>query len=192
MRGFSFYKIAGYSLLRGIFLDDRQETKSKNMLLQIDLLGLDQKDLEWYQMFVRTVIVFTVAIAFIRIAGVRTFGTKTTFDIVVSITLGALLSRCITGHYPFFETLGAAMFLAIFHRLLAWAAFHNKSFRKLIEGDAVLLFRNDKRIEKQLKKHCISEKDLTKALHEETLDDYKKVKEMWLEPDGKISVIKKE
>lgn len=162
------------------------------MLLEIDLLGLHEKDLEWYQMLIRTVIVFVVAIAFIRLAGIRTFGTKTTFDIVVSITLGALFSRCITGHYPFFETLGAALFLAFFHRVLAWIAFRNKLFQRLIEGDSVLLYRDGKKMQKQLEKYCISEKDLTKSLHEETLDNYKKVKEIWLEPDGKISIVKKE
>jgi uncharacterized membrane protein YcaP (DUF421 family) len=162
------------------------------ILLQIDLLGLEQKDLEWYQMILRTIIVFIVAIAFIRLAGMRTFGTKTTFDVVVSITLGALLSRCISGHYPFFPTLFACMFLAFFHRLCAWLAFRNEFICRLIEGDAVLLYRDGKMKENKLRIHCISKKDLLKALHEETLEDYKNVKEIWLEPDGKISVVKKE
>lgn len=162
------------------------------MLLYIDLLGLEEKDLQWYQMFVRTVIVFITAIAFIRVAGMRTFGTKTAFDVVVSITLGALLSRCITGHYPFFPTLATAMFLAAFHRFCAWLAYRSKTMRNLMEGHAVLLFRDGTKKHRELAKHCISEKDLIKALHEECLDGLDKVKELWLEPDGKISVIKKE
>jgi len=162
------------------------------MLLYIDLLGLEEKDLEWYQMMTRTAIVFLTAVAFIRVAGMRTFGTKTPFDVVVSITLGALLSRCITGHYPFFSTLFAAMFLAVFHRLCAWLAYRSKTVQKLMEGDAVLLLRNGVKERRQLAKHCISGKDIIKALHEECLDDLDKVKELWLEPDGKISVIKKE
>ncbi|MCW3103102.1 MAG: hypothetical protein JWO09_1542 [Bacteroidetes bacterium] len=162
------------------------------MLLYIDLLGLEEKDLEWYQMMTRTVVVFIAAVAFIRLAGMRTFGTKTPFDVVVSITLGALLSRCITGHYPFFATLLAAMSLAVVHRLCAWLAFRSKIIQKLMEGDSVLLFRNGVKEHRRLAKHCISEKDIIKALHEECLDSLDKVKELWLEPDGKISVIKKE
>ena len=162
------------------------------MLLQIDLLGLDQKDLEWYQMFIRTVIVFITAIAFIRVAGMRTFGTKTAFDVVVSITLGALLSRCITGHYPFFPTLGTAMFLALFHRCCAWLSYRNDWIRKLIEGQAILLFKNGKKDAINLKKYSITECDLLKSLHESNVDSFSQVESMWLEADGKISVVKKE
>jgi uncharacterized membrane protein YcaP (DUF421 family) len=161
------------------------------MLLQIDLLGLDAKDLEWYQMFIRTLIVFVVAIAFIRVAGMRTFGTKTAFDVVVSITLGAILSRCITGHYPFFPTLSAALFLAAFHRLFAWLCYKSKFFCKLIEGDQLLLFKNGRHVNSNLARQCITEKDLIKALHEENLAGYDDVDTIWLEPDGKISIVKK-
>lgn len=160
--------------------------------MQIDLLGLDQKDLEWYQMIIRTVIVFLTAIIFIRIAGMRTFGAKTAFDIVVSITLGALLSRCITGHYPFFTTLSAAMFLALFHRFCAWLSFKSKAIRKFIEGEAVILYENNQLHKKHLAKYSITDQDLEKALHEQNLAGYEKVSSMWLEPDGKISVIKSE
>src|SRR4051812_40574033 len=108
----------------------------------IDLLGLNAKDLEWYQMVIRTIIVFIIAIIFIQIAGMRTFGTKTAFDVVVSITLGAILGRCITGHYPFFATLGTAMFLAMLHRFFAWISYRNKFLSKTIEGESQLLYKN--------------------------------------------------
>jgi uncharacterized membrane protein YcaP (DUF421 family) len=157
-----------------------------------DLLGLDAEDLAWYQMCVRTVIVFILAIIFIRVAGVRTFGTKTSFDIVVSITLGALLSRCITGHYPFFPTLSAVLCLALFHRFSAWIVYRSKFLCRLMEGDSIPLFRGGKREQKNLAKHCVSEKDITKALHEQNLAGLEKVESIWLEPDGKISVVKKQ
>jgi uncharacterized membrane protein YcaP (DUF421 family) len=160
--------------------------------LQIDLLGLNAKDLEWYQMFIRAFIVFIVAIAFIRIAGMRSFGTKSAFDVVLSITLGAILSRCITGHYPFFASLATAMFIALLHRLFAWFSFKSKLINKLLEGDPVQLFNDGKKIEKNLALHSIQEKELKQAVREENMDNFEKVKTIWFEPDGKISVVKKE
>jgi uncharacterized membrane protein YcaP (DUF421 family) len=160
--------------------------------MQPDLLGLGKEDLEWYQMLVRTGIVFISAILFLRLAGMRAFGTKTAFDVVVSITLGALLSRCITGHYPFFETLGAALFLSLIHRACAWLTYRSRFFRVLAEGKAVLLFKDGKKLAQPLRRHSITDEDLEKALHEENLDSYKNVKNIWLEPDGKISIVKKE
>jgi uncharacterized membrane protein YcaP (DUF421 family) len=162
------------------------------MLLLIDLLGLHEKDLEWYQMFTRTIIVFITAIAFIRVAGMRSFGTQSAFDVVLSITLGALLSRCITGHYPFFATLGTALFLALLHRSSAWLAYGSKKMNRILEGDAVLLYKDGIKIKKNLSLHSISDNDLLEALHEEGLEDFKKVKIMRLEPDGKISIVKEQ
>jgi len=158
--------------------------------MHIDFLGLDKENLEWFQMFTRTLIVFLVAIIFIRVAGMRTFGTKTAFDVVVSITLGAVLSRCITGHYPFFPTLGSALLLALIHRVFAWLCYKSSFLRRMIEGEAILLYHNEKKIKANLARQCITEQDLSKALHEENLDGFEKVKEIWLEPDGKISIVK--
>jgi uncharacterized membrane protein YcaP (DUF421 family) len=160
--------------------------------LLIDLLGMHAKELLWYQMLVRALVVFVFAIVFIRMAGVRSFGTKSAFDIVLSITLGTVLSRCITGHYPFFATLSAALFLAVLHRITAFVSYKYKTIDKLTEGKSVLLFKDGKVLEKSLSKYSITEKNLIQAIHKESIDDFEKVKTMWLEPDGKISVVKKQ
>src|SRR5262245_15139690 len=152
-----------------------------NLFLIIDLLGLDTENLLWYQMFLRALIVFLVAIVFIRIAGMRSFGTESAFDVVLSITLGALLSRCITGHYPFFPTLATALFLALLHRLVAFLAFQSRIINKLVEGDRIPLYKQGKRLYKNLQRHSISEKDLEQAIHEETLENFDQVKTIWLE-----------
>lgn len=109
------------------------------MRVRIDLLWLEAEDLHWYQMFTRALIVFITAIAFIRLAGMRSFGTQSAFDVVLSITLGAILSRCITGHYPFFATLATALFLAMLHRLFAWLSFKSRFINRLTEGNRTLL-----------------------------------------------------
>ncbi|MFL5765915.1 MAG: DUF421 domain-containing protein [Bacteroidia bacterium] len=157
-----------------------------------ELIAPHADDLEWYQMLVRAVIVFVVAILFIRLAGIRSFGTGAAFDVVISITLGALLSRCITGHYPFYETLAAALFLAAMHRFFACLSFKSKFVGRIMEGDAVPLYRNGKLIHKYLRQHNITDNDLLKALHEAGLDDLRMAKTIWLEPDGRISIVKLE
>jgi uncharacterized membrane protein YcaP (DUF421 family) len=159
------------------------------MILHIDLLGLGEQNLEWYQMFSRTIVVFITAIAFIRLAGMRTFGTRSSFDVVVSITLGAILSRCITGHYPFFPCLLTAMFLALLHRSVAVLSFNYRSINKIVEGDAVLLYKNGQKRISNLKKHSITENELIKAVHEINKQSLDEIYEIWLETDGKLSVI---
>jgi uncharacterized membrane protein YcaP (DUF421 family) len=155
------------------------------------ILGLHAHELEWYQMAARAVFVFFVALIFIRIAGMRSFGNRSAFDVVLSITIGAILSRCITGHYPFFACLSAAGVLALCHRLTAIAATASESLRKFAEGDPVELFRDGTMKENRIRKHSLNRNDLERAIHEENLEDLDKIKAIILETDGKISIIKK-
>jgi uncharacterized membrane protein YcaP (DUF421 family) len=161
------------------------------MFLLIDLLGLDAKDLEWHQMMTRTVIVFIIALIFIRLSGMRTFGTQSAFDVVVSITLGGILGRCIMGHYPFFPSLGAAGLLVVMHRLISFLSRRSKTVSWWTEGNSVLLFGNGKKNTAKLNQYSITDKELIAAIHEESIDSLEKVKSIWLEPDGKLSVVKK-
>jgi uncharacterized membrane protein YcaP (DUF421 family) len=160
--------------------------------MNIDVLGLSVDDLEWYQMCTRAIIVFIVALIFIRVSGMRTFGTQSAFDVVVSLTLGAILSRCITGKYPFFSCLAAAMLLMSLHQLIVYLTYKSKTVRKLTQGESVLLFENGRPIQKNLSKHYIVESDLLQAIHRCNLEGYDKVQTIWLEPCGEIFVIKKE
>jgi len=155
----------------------------------IDLLGLEQNELEWYQMLVRVVIVFVYAITIIRLTGMRTFGTKSAFDIVVSITLGGMLGRCIMGHYPFFSSLVAATGLVCLHRLVSFVSSRNRTIAKLTAGEPVLLSRDGKKQMEELRKYEITDRELNTALHENGVENLTDTKSVWLEPDGKISVI---
>jgi uncharacterized membrane protein YcaP (DUF421 family) len=156
------------------------------------ILGLSAKDLEWYQMVLRAIIVYIVALAYIRIAGMRSFGTNSAFDVVVTITMGAVLSRSITGHYPFFPCLATAAVLALCHRLIAFLNFKVVAVRHAAEGRPVLLYTEGLFLEKNLSLHSIHRDDLERTLREEGIDGYEKVKSIWYEVDGKISVVKKE
>jgi uncharacterized membrane protein YcaP (DUF421 family) len=156
-----------------------------------DLLGLSADELEWYQMALRALLVFFISLIFIRIAGMRSFGNRSAFDIVLNITIGAVLARAIAGHYPFFACLLTAAVLALCHRVTAFLTSRFEGFRKLIEGDPIRLFHNNRKDQTMIKRHSISDEDLARALREENLDDLKKVKEIWYETDGKLSIIKK-
>lgn len=62
-----------------------------------------ENDIKWWQMAIRAFIVFLVAIVLIRIGNKRIFGKYSSFDIVLGIILGSILSRAITGNLLFFK-----------------------------------------------------------------------------------------
>ena len=156
-----------------------------------DLLGVGLENLEWYQMAFRAALVFLVAMATINLAGMRSFGSRTPFDVVLSITIGAVFSRCITGHYPMLPCIVAAITLALCHRLVGYLTFRFSTIRLLSEGEGKKLFDHGIFVESNLRRFMISQVDIQKALRENNIDDLESVKAIWYENDGKINVVKK-
>jgi uncharacterized membrane protein YcaP (DUF421 family) len=156
------------------------------------IFGFHQHDLEWYQMAVRAVLMFFVALVFIRIAGMRAFGTRTPFDVVLTITIGALLSRCISGHYPVLSCLAGALALSLTHRIVAHAAYRSKKIRKMMQGSSVVLYENGKWNEKNLKRCSVHDDDIHAALRQQGLKDFGEVEAMWFEINGSIAIVKKQ
>lgn len=78
------------------------------------------KNLTIAQMSARGFVIFFIALALIRIAGMRSIGKGTAFDTVITIMLGAVLSRAVVGVSEFWPTLLASAVIAITHRIVAW------------------------------------------------------------------------
>ncbi len=165
-------------------------------LIQIQILiadwwGSDSGELSPSQMMSRAIITFLLALLIIRIAGIRSFGSKSAFDIVLSITVGAVLSRCITGHYSYLACVSAATILALMHRLFAIISFYNLFLSHLIKGKADILLSKNKINWKNMKRHHISMEDLLQALHKKGFSALDEIEEAFFETDGKISLVPK-
>ena len=150
------------------------------------------KDLNALQMGCRAFVMFFITLALIRIAGMRAFGQKSAFDSIIVIMLGAILSRAVAGASDFFPTVTAGAVLAVVHRLLAIATVYSDALGSIIKGEKAILFTNNKIVNKNMLRSCISRKDLLEEvrlnLNESTMDN---VKEIYMERSGKISIIKK-
>jgi uncharacterized membrane protein YcaP (DUF421 family) len=152
----------------------------------------DGKELNALQMGDRAFVMFFITLLLIRVAGMRAFGQKSAFDMIIVIMLGAILSRAVTGASPFWPTVAAGAVLAIVHRLLALVSMNNDTVGAIIKGNKILLFKNNEVIKKNMIKCSVSYKDLQEEvrliLNQTTMDD---VEEIYMERSGKISVIKK-
>jgi uncharacterized membrane protein YcaP (DUF421 family) len=147
-------------------------------------------DLNAWQMSARAVLIFFIALVFIRISGRRSFGLHSPFDSCTTVLLGAILSRAVIGASPFLATVSAAAVLVILHRLIALASVHWGWFEKAVTGEEVLLVRNGKVDEDALKKALITHKDLDEAVRRKTGDeDLAKVEKVMLERNGDLTVV---
>ncbi len=155
------------------------------------LIG-EGKELDPFQMAIRAVIIFLIALIFIRFSGRRTFGMLSPFDNVISILLGAILSRAVIGESPFFSTILVAFIIVVLHRLFAWIALYSGAFGSMIKGNATIIYKDGEVIRKNMKRFYITDKDLLEGIrlqaHVDSLDE---IKAAYIERDGKISVIMK-
>src|SRR5436190_24045189 len=151
------------------------------------------EDLTALQMSVRAVCMFFITLLLIRLSGMRTFGKNSAFDIIVTIMLGAILSRVITGASSFGGVIAAAAVMVIIHRIVAIISMSSPSISKIVEGESRMLYKDGKIQWKNMKRSSLSLHDLEESIRLELNENgFDNVDEIYIESNGKISVIKKE
>ena len=155
------------------------------------LIGPDNGETTTGQLCARAVIVLVVGIAYIRIAGRRTFSQGSPLDIVVAVIVGSNLSRAMTGRSQFLEGLAATLLLVVLHRALAMATMRWTWLADIVKGKPAVLIREGALQHKTMWRHAVSQADLTEALRHEQVDDPKAVRQATLENSGKISVVRR-
>lgn len=154
-----------------------------------NLIGPNSTDILWWQMMFRAFTVFFLALIMVRLGGTRIFGANTSFDIVLGIILGSILSRAITGNAPYFPTVASAALLVLLHWTLSRLALKSHRLGTIIKGQRTLLMENGQFINKNMTKSLITENDFMEALRTKGNIDVSKVKFAYLERSGEISVI---
>jgi uncharacterized membrane protein YcaP (DUF421 family) len=156
-----------------------------------DLIGREN-DLTALQMSIRGILIFIVAYLLIRISGRRSFGMKSPVDNIIAILLGAILSRVVVGASPFVPVLVASLVIVLLHRLWGWLISTYPKLGKFAEGEKILLYTQGKFMDIKMKRALICKEEIMQqirtVLH---VEDLEKVDKIFMERDGRISIILK-
>ncbi len=156
-------------------------------------LGVEPKDLTFFQISLRGIIVFLATLIMVRLGHKRSLARKTAFDAVLIVILASVLSRAINGSAAFFATLGGSVVIVLVHRLFALIAYHSHAFGILIKGRPEIIVENGNLILGRMRRNHISQHDLEEDLRlDAQLEDPSEVKVARVERSGDISFIKKE
>jgi len=148
------------------------------------------KDLNALQMSCRAVIVFFVALVLVRVAGMRAFGRKSSFDTVILVGLGTVMMRAIYGASPAIPIVCASAVLVVLHRVIAMMASRMPLLERVIKGRTQVIYRHGEMNEKIMHRTGISPTDLDEAVRNKVQTHSKRdVDEIRLETSGELTVI---
>lgn len=166
----------------------------ENIISFLDaVFGVTAAEIKTEHMLARSLVVYIVGIALVRIGNKRFVGKMTAFDIIITIVIGSLLSRAITNVDLFLKVLPACLFLILLHRLFSRIAAKSSSFGDLIKGKERIVAKDGVIIARALYKSNLSEQDLIQALRlQARVNDVKKIRIARLERNGEISFILKD
>jgi len=138
----------------------------------------------------RTVIVYLVIIAGLRLSGKREIGQMTVFDLVLLLLIANAVQNAMVG--PDTSLLGgilAAAVLMVMNVSLARLRMHSPRLRRLVEGTPTLLVLHGEIITKNMLHEGIDKETLQAAIREHGVAEVGEVEMAVLEIDGSISVI---
>ena len=158
------------------------------------LLGLsvEPKDLTFFQISLRAIIVFLATLIMVRLGHKRSLSRKTPFDAILLIILAAVLSRAINGSAAFFATLGGGVVLVMLHRAFAYLAYYSHGFGIFLKGRPDTIVRDGECDFQMMRHNHVSIHDLEEDMRlNGQIDDLSKVRLARVERSGDISFIKK-
>jgi uncharacterized membrane protein YcaP (DUF421 family) len=134
-------------------------------------------------------VLFFLMLVLVRATGMRAFGRKSSFDTIIVITLGALLSRVVVGVSPALPTIVAGTVLCVLHRAVAILTSAVPKLERLVKGEQHTVYRAGRLERKTMLRAGISRADLEEAVRSRANRDQLGDVEVHLESSGDLTVV---
>lgn len=142
---------------------------------------------------IRTLIVGIIVFLVGRFISKRAINQLTAYDFVFAWILGALtVAPLLDGEISFTYIIVPLLTLFLWHFIFNLLSLKNRFLSFFFNGKPIILIDNGKIIRKNLKKHFINIDLLLTELRLKNIFDISQVKYTILEPNGQLSIIKKE
>jgi len=151
-----------------------------------------QLSVPWWELVVRSILIYVAFLIGLRLFGKREIGQFTMFDLVLILLVANALQPSITG--PDSSVLGGLIIIAtllLFNRALAWTRNRFPAFDRLVSAQPTLLARDGQWFPPALEQEGLSPEDVEMALREHGVEKVEECREVVLEEDGSISVVPK-
>jgi uncharacterized membrane protein YcaP (DUF421 family) len=140
---------------------------------------------------VSAVVAYLLLLVLLRVSGKRSLSKLTTFDLVITVALGSMLSTTVLDqHVPIAEGLAALLVLVGAQYLFACLTRSRSRVRDLIEERPALLALRGELLPGVLDRERIGEPEILAAVRDKGLASLEQAWAIVLETNGSISVIR--
>jgi uncharacterized membrane protein YcaP (DUF421 family) len=141
---------------------------------------------------IRATVAFLFILLLTRIVGRRELSSLEPFDLILLVTIGDLVQQGVTQN-DFSVTglmlaVGTIGLLTVLFSYLPWRF---QGLRPVLEGEPVILIENGDVVEKNLRRHRLTQEEIAAEARSQQIDSFDDVRWAVLETSGKISFIKK-
>ncbi|MDP9236204.1 MAG: DUF421 domain-containing protein [Chloroflexota bacterium] len=142
------------------------------------------------QIVYRSAIVYVAIVIGMRLTGSRQLGQMTPFDLVLILLIANAVQNAMVGtDVTILGGLAAAATLLVANRLTALITDRVPLFRRVLEGQVVLLVNDGKLIERNVQHAGLSDELVLQAIREHGFERPDQVRMAVLEIDGTISIV---
>ncbi|HWJ31723.1 MAG TPA: YetF domain-containing protein [Gaiellaceae bacterium] len=141
---------------------------------------------------IRAAVAFLFILLVTRIVGRRELNTLEPFDLILLVTIGDLVQQGVTQND--FSVTGLALAvgtIAVLTVLFSYLPWRFQVLRPVLEGQPVILIEDGKVIDKNLRRHRLTQEEIAAEARFQQIDSFDNVRWAVLETSGKISFIKK-
>ncbi|NLU10451.1 MAG: DUF421 domain-containing protein [Tepidanaerobacter acetatoxydans] len=140
----------------------------------------------------KSLILFMVSLTLVRLMGKRTVAQLSPFDLVFMIIMGSAIAIPLEDHdIRLTHGIFPVAITSLLNYLLAIIITKNRKVENILQGTSRVLVKDGEVVVSNLKKERITITDLLVLLREKDVTNINEVEEATIEPNGKLSVIKK-
>jgi uncharacterized membrane protein YcaP (DUF421 family) len=141
---------------------------------------------------VRAAFAFLFILLLTRIVGRRELNTLEPFDLILLVTIGDLVQQGVTQND--FSVTGLVLAvgtIGVLTVLFSYLPWRFQVLRPVLEGEPVILIQDGDVIEKNLRRHRLTQEEVAAEARSQQIDSFDDVRWAVLETNGKISFIAK-
>ncbi len=143
-------------------------------------------------MVFRTIILYSLGLFVMRLMGKRSVGQLSPFDFLIAVIIGSAIAIPMEHEkIPLLHGVIPIITILFVNYLLCWLIKKSRTVEDILQGKSTVLIEDGKVLIENLKRERITLADLLILLRDKDVEQVDEIKEAVIEPNGKLSIIKK-